>query len=949
MKNLLFFLAANLLGATAHAQYWQQQVNFKISVSLNEAEKTLDGFEEINYRNNSPDTLRFIWFHLWPNAYKNDRTAFSEQMLTNGNTAFYFSTNEQRGYINRLHFKVNNSTVTTEDHPRYIDVVKLVLPEPLLPGENVLITTPFHVKLPYIFSRSGYVGNTFQITQWYPKPAVYDATGWHEMPYLDQGEFYSEFGNFEVSITVPENYVVAATGTLQNETERAWLQTREGEPETANNKRTTHNKDRSAAKSNNKKSTAKLPPPASKIGATKTLYYLQNQVHDFAWFASQSFLVRQDTCRLPTGKIVAIAAYYPPDAADLWKHSLLFAKDALRFYSSKIGVYPYESLSLVQGPPGTGSGMEYPTITVLSPTENEKALDITLAHEIGHNWFYGALASNERNYPWMDEGMNTFYEQQYTKAKHGVQPKVDELFFQTKARRKTDQPIATNSENFSEENYGLIAYHKAAQWMALLEQKLGAASFQQMMQQYYRRWQFKHPQPGDFKAEAASYLSNDTAAIFSYLYSTGLLPNQRLSGFSIAAPFINKSVKKYLLHPVKDLLLLAPALGANSYDKLMLGGIITNYKLPPSKLQFLAIPLYATGTHQLVGLGKVNLTLGSGKLFQQADIFVNASRFSMNQFVDSAIQMDMQFQKLVPGFKLRFRERNALSTVNKFIQWKTYFIQEDELRITPDTSINNTDTSFFYNYATPKSRRYLNQLQLSIENFRALYPFDATLQVEQAKNFIRSSVTAHYFFNYAKGGGMQVRFFAGKFLYLNEKTISEQFKSERYHLNMTGPNGYEDYTYSNYFLGRNRFQGLESQQIMMRDGAFKVRTDLLANKIGKTDDWLMAVNFNTTVPDKINPLSLLPIKIPLRVFADVGTYAEPWKAGARESRFLFDAGLHLPLFDEALNIYIPIFYSKVYGNYFKSTINENRFLKTISFSISLYTKTLKDINQSVGF
>jgi hypothetical protein len=230
-----------------------------------------------------------------------------------------------------------------------------------------------------------------------------------------------------------------------------------------------------------------------------------------------------------------------------------------------------------------------------------------------------------------------------------------------------------------------------------------------------------------------------------------------------------------------------------------------------------------------------------------------------------------------------------------------------------------------------------------------LYPFDVTLQVEQAKDFVRTALTANYFFNYAEGGGLAVRFFAGKFSYLKGKTIQKQFATDRFHLNMTGPKGYEDYTYSDYYIGRNKFEGLANQQIMIRDGAFKVRTDLLATKIGKTDDWLMAANFNTTIPDKINPLSILPVKLPLRVFADIGTYAEAWDKDADTDRFLFDAGLHLPLFAETINIYIPIFYSKVYSTYFKSTIPDRRFLKTISFEINLFPQALKKLNRELEF
>ncbi|MDQ6610708.1 MAG: hypothetical protein M3Y85_12895, partial [Bacteroidota bacterium] len=221
--------------------------------------------------------------------------------------------------------------------------------------------------------------------------------------------------------------------------------------------------------------------------------------------------------------------------------------------------------------------------------------------------------------------------------------------------------------------------------------------------------------------------------------------------------------------------------------------------------------------------------------------------------------------------------------------------------------------------------------------------------IEQAQDFIRATVNANYFFNYAKGGGAAVRFFAGKFSYLNGKTIQKQFANDRYYLNMTGPKGYEDYTYSNYFIGRNKFEGLANQQIMIRDGGFKVRTDQLFDKVGKTDDWLVAANFVSSIPQKLNPLSVLPFKIPLLVFADVGTYAEAWKKGADLDRFLFEAGLQVPMFHEAVNLYIPIIYSKVYSTYFKSTIPNNRFLKTISFSINFYTKDLKKINREIEF
>ena len=936
----------------APAQYWQQQVNYVIDVSLDDVQKTIDGFEKISYTNNSPDTLTYIWFHIWPNAYKNDKTAFSDQLLQNGNTKFYFSTPAQKGYINRLDFKINGTTAKTEDHPQHIDIIKVILPKPLSPKKEITITTPFHVKLPFNVSRGGYDGQTFQVTQWYPKPAVYDQQGWHAMPYLDQGEFYSEFGNFDVRITVPKNYVVGATGELQNPEEINWLKTmprpenKPGQKLPSGKTKTSTAKKPSTTSKNQTRVKPALPVPVE----TKTINYKQNNVHDFAWFADKKFIVSYDTCQLSSGKVIDVYTYYTPSQQAVWKNSIKYAKDAVHFYSTQVGEYPYNIVSVVQGPNSFGGGMEYPTITIISPTSSDEELDITITHEIGHNWFYGILASNEREHPWMDEGINTFYENKYTELKYGKQSKEEEILFQTKALRKTDQPIETPSEQFSESNYGLVAYHKTSEWMRFLEDKVGKDNFRKMMQDYFEQWKFKHPQPQDFKALVSKNSDAVATESFALLNTKGILPNHGFTGFKVVSPFKKNSIKGYINNPTKNALFISPAVGINSYDKFMIGGLITNYKLPPNKLQFLAIPMYATGSKEYVGLGKINYTISSTHAIRKADFFVNAAHFSMNEFSDTANnKIKMQFRKIVPGFRLTFKEKEARATISKYLQWKTFFISEESIKLTDGAIVNGQDTALVTYYDTPQESRWLNQLQFVYENYRALYPFDVTLQVDHAKDFVRPTITANYFFNYVKNGGLELRFFAGKFFYLGERTLTKEFDNDRYFLNMTGPNGYEDYTYSNYFVGRNRFEGTESQQIMIRDGAFKVRTDLLADKIGKTDDWLMALNLNSTIPQNLNPLSVLPLKIPLRIFLDIGTYAEPWKKGSEEDRFLFDAGLHIPLFSETLNIYIPLLYNKVYGDYFKSTIPKNRFLKTISFSINLYNQQLKELNRETEF
>ncbi len=934
MKKLFCLLATNclLLIADCQLKYWQQQVNYTIDVSLDDTAHSLSGFEKLEYTNNSPDTLKFIWFHLWPNAYKNDKTAYTDQALENGSTKFYFSDKEQKGYINRLDFKVNGATAATEDHPQHIDIIKLLLPASLPPGQKIIITTPFHVKLPYNFSRGGHEGQSYQATQWYPKPAVYDSRGWHPLPYLDQGEFYSEFGNFDVRISVPANYVVAATGVLQNEEEKRWLKEKAESYEKDGRVYGDQNKMVSLKKIKTKEDD--FPPSAKTI---KILRYKQDNIHDFAWFADKRFIVNQDTCRLRSGKIIDVFTYYTHPHSQQWMNSITFCKDAVRHYSTLVGEYPYSIVQAVQGPPSFGGGMEYPTITVISPGTSAKELDNTIAHEIGHNWFYGILATNERDHPWMDEGINSYYDAKYHMLKYGQPAQLERIAFETTAREKTDQPIELTSEKYNELNYDLDVYYKTAEWMRWLESQLGTETFNKAMQEYYRRWQFKHPQPEDFKKAITESSGRDLDSIFAYLDKTGILPSQHRMGTKTNFVFNFKGFKEYAKNPSKDLILYGPAVGANTYDKIMLGGFITNFKFPSSNIQFLLSVLYPTGSRRITGLGILNYAFHPDGFFRKIELGVNGSAFSMDEFTDNAGNKTfLGFEKIVPTLKLTVKEKDPRSNFNRYIQFKSFLIREDGLRFFRDTIIRGVDTTITNKFAKTNDPRTLNQLELVIENNRALYPYWGELKIEQGKDFYRATFTGKYFFNYAKTGGLNVRFFAGKFFYAGAKTDNKQFSTDRYHLNMTGANGYEDYTYSDYFIGRNKFEGSPDQQIMTRDGGFKVRTDLLAAKVGKTDDWLMAANFSSSIPSHINPLSLLPFKIPLKIFADIGTYAEAWKQKAETDRFLYDAGIHIPLLKETVNIYIPLIYSNVYKSYFQSTLaKKGRLLKTISFSIDI--------------
>ena len=940
MKNVYFSFCLLLIISTANAQYWQQTVHYNIDVALQAKEKSLTGFAEITYINNSPDTLNYIWFHLWPNAYKNDQTAFSNQALDAGKTDFYFSTKEQKGYINRLDFKVNGITAKTEDHPQHIDIVKLVLPTPLQPGSQTKITTPFHVKLPYNFSRGGWDGNSFQVTQWYPKAAMYDASGWHPMPYLDLGEYYSNFGNYSVKITVPENYVVAATGQLQTRAEMEWLKTRVNyETQKPPIAKKTYGPKKS---SNTLKGKTDVLDSANK--RVKTLHFIQQQVHDFAFFANPDFIVNSDTCQLPSGKVVEVYSYYTPAHKNLWKWSVQYTKDALRFYSSEVGEYPYQTASIVQGPQSFGGGMEYPTITVISPVASAKDLDVIIAHEIGHNWFQGVLATNERAHPWMDEGFNSFYEKKYTRLKYGAQPQWEEVLFRTKAHFKKDQPIATHSTDFEATNYLLTSYQKTAQWLSAIEKEMGEQKFKQMMQAYFKTWQFKHPQPEDFKILLQQNLLL-TDSSWAQLYQTGLLPHQQSKGFTVVSALAPATISHYLRQPAKDVLLISPAVGYNKYDGLMLGGIISNYKLPPNKLQYLAIPLYATTSKQLNGIGKISYRTFPQGIFQQFEFGLLGSRFSKSHQLDSNRQKVFEtFYKVSPSIKATFRS-DVKDSREAWLEARSFIIGEKDFS---HFTIKSTD-SLFYVDSIETASRYINQLTYGVQNYRTLYPYNYQLQLQQGKGFYRVNFTGNYFFNYAKSGGANVRWFAGFFGYLGNG--KNNFATARYQPKLLGVTGEEDFTYSNYFAGRTASvandnstidnSGLAAQQIMIRDGGFKLRLDQFDFLQGRSQKWVAALNFNSTLPQQ-----LLPFKNPFKVFLDVGTFREAWNEDATISRFLFVGGLQLSLFKNALNIYAPLIYSSDFKENLKALPEQNTFAKKLTFSIDFSQLTLKNLTNN---
>ena len=554
MKKVNIILLLNLICVFAFAQknYFQQEVNSTINVTLDDAEHTVKGEISIEYTNNSPDELQEIYFHLWPNAYKNINTEFAIQQYEKGSTDFRFADKADRGYIDDLDFEVNGKKVVLTYDERHIDIALLTLNEPLKSGETITIKTPFKVKIPKSFSRLGHVETSYQLTQWYPKPAVYDPNGWNQMPYLDQGEFYSEFGSFDVTITLPKNYVVGATGILQTESEVTFLNELAGE--TANRI--------------GKIVEIKENDFPSSSAETKTIRYTAENVHDFAWFADKRFNVLKGDVTLESGRKIDTWVMFTQLETDLWKDAIKYVNRSVKYYSDRIGEYPYPHATAVQSALSAGGGMEYPMITVIGKSGNAKSLDQVITHEVGHNWFYGILASNEREYVWMDEGFNSFYEEAYIKEYYETETKVGDMLpavaqkllskealeqeaaytsYLVQERRGEFIAPSSSARKMTSFNYGVLGYFYPAYLFRYAEAYLGQAEFDRVMKIYYQKWEFKHPQPNDTKAIFEAETGKDFDWLFNDLFGSKkkldyqMKAVQSTNGDGVSITVINKN------------------------------------------------------------------------------------------------------------------------------------------------------------------------------------------------------------------------------------------------------------------------------------------------------------------------------------------------------------------------------------------------------------------------
>ena len=504
-------------------EYWQQQVDYVIETALDTTNHTVSGSERIIYHNNSPDELRYFWVQLDQNVRSLDHSrsyrtqgALPEEISPQFRQ-FVGIGNFDGGYtISRVQL-VEDGDLMDADYRINDTVMKINLPEPLQPGEQKEIEIDWSYPVPDNGRGAKELvsdGWLYEIAQWFPRMSVYDdVNGWQTDQFLGRGEFYLNFGNYDVKITVPANHIVNATGVLQNPDE-VLTETQQERIE-------------QALQSEEplfiiRPDEVMTPGSRPTQSGTLTWHFKAENVRDFAWVSSKTYVWDAAGFKYrPNQEPIHVYSYYPRDAMPLWdKVSTRATIQTLKTYGRMAFEYPYPKVTNVHGPV---FGMEYPMVAFCGARPQpdgtysdglERALIGVTIHEVGHNWFPMIVASDERKWTWMDEGLNTFL-QYYGEQDYATTFQNTDIWTQTTdgtypsrrgpaplivdyMRNPNQVPIMTQSD-LIQNNFGNNGYAKPAAGLLMLRENIvGEEAFDEAFREYSEKWMFKHPQPADF-------------------------------------------------------------------------------------------------------------------------------------------------------------------------------------------------------------------------------------------------------------------------------------------------------------------------------------------------------------------------------------------------------------------------------------------------------------------
>ncbi len=489
--------------------YWQNRVDYKIAASIDEQKKEVSATVTITYQNKSPQSLSYLWLQLDQNLFKKDSRGQSKMPAT-GRSRYGDAASEFDGGYKIKSVKLLNGAVAS-DADYFVDDTRMQIRlAKALPAK----VGKMQFRIEYTFQipeqgadRMGILktknGDIFTLAQWFPRLAVYDdVRGWNVDPYLGAGEFYCEYGDFEVSITAPSTMVVAASGELQNPAEVLTAKQLQR-----------YNQAKASDKTVIIRDSVDVTNPASNVQKPKLTWRFKiNNSRDFAWAASRSFIWDAARMNLPNGKKGLAMSVYPveSDGEKAWGRSTEYTKASIEHYSNMWLPYPYYSAVNVASNVG---GMEYPGIVFCSYRARTAGLWGVTDHEFGHIWFPMIVGSNERRYGWMDEGFNTFINDISTENfNNGEYYRKPGSMHKSRLFGKDMERVFQTPDAMQERNIGILLYAKPGYAMTLLRNEiLGKDRFDYALRKYIRDWSYKHPTPWDFFRSIENSAGEDLA------------------------------------------------------------------------------------------------------------------------------------------------------------------------------------------------------------------------------------------------------------------------------------------------------------------------------------------------------------------------------------------------------------------------------------------------------
>ena len=510
MKNTFSLFLIVIGFGTLSAQnigYWQQQADYKMDVTMNTKNYQYKGNQELVYTNNSSDTLKRVFYHLYPNAFQpgsemdariqsiKDPDARMVNKIKVGEKEVKESRiknlkPDEIGYLRVSNFKQDGFSLVTKTVGTVLEVT---LEKPILPHSQTILTLDFEGQVPVQIRRSGRnnkEGVALSMVQWYPKIAEFDLEGWHADPYIAR-EFHGVWGNFDVKITIDSDYVLGGSGYLQNKNEIG------------------HGYQDSGIIVSHPKNTKLL-----------TWHFIAPNVHDFAWAADKNYV--HDVVKGPND--VDLHFFYKnsiPSVIENWKKMEPLMVRVMDYYNKTVGDYPYKQYSFIQGGDG---GMEYAMCTLMLGNGTAEGILGTATHELGHAWFQHILASNESKHPWMDEGFTSYIEDlalnevANTKVINPFESTYNAYYKLVESGK--EQAQTTHADRYDENRpYSISSYSKGEIFLSQLEYLIGKENVEKTLKRYFQEFKFKHPTPNDIKrtAERVSganldwYLSDWTA------------------------------------------------------------------------------------------------------------------------------------------------------------------------------------------------------------------------------------------------------------------------------------------------------------------------------------------------------------------------------------------------------------------------------------------------------